>query len=193
MSHSGAAITARFFRLVVMGLSALLLIFVPLKLLQFMGLGVLLAPIDEFIIGLGAPPALGHLATVCAALVLLAAVGLLLMALIRSQKRVPFLRLFARTAERFDEMFEAGRAAPPRVALVAWPNDDVRTVGVVMRYQPDTVEGEGRATVFIPNSPNPMSGILRVVSLDKLEFTDWTMDDVVALSISRGALLPKSQ
>ncbi|MDJ0973950.1 MAG: DUF502 domain-containing protein [Planctomycetota bacterium] len=193
MARSGSYYAAKFFRHVMIGVSAIVLIFLPYKLLQLFGFSGLLNRSHEIVAKTGAPPAIGFILTVALCLAAVAAFGWLVMWVVRLQAdRIPILRIFTRTADRFDEAFgKEGFGTRTPVVLIAWPNDNVRTIGMLMRQTTDDAGERTVAMVYIPNTPNPLSGIIRVVDAEKLEHTDWTVDDVMALSFSRGALTPQ--
>ena len=44
--------------------------------------------------------------------------------------------------------------------------------------------------VYVPTTPNPTSGYLEIVPLDKVISTNWTMDEAMAFIMSGGAVSP---
>ena len=44
--------------------------------------------------------------------------------------------------------------------------------------------------MYVPTTPNPTSGYLEVVPVEKLTPTDWTMEQAMAFIISGGAVAP---
>jgi uncharacterized membrane protein len=184
--------SAKFFRSALIGLIAAVFLFLPRKLLELFGFGPLLERAHNLVTYFGVPSFMGRILTVVIALAVVAALGWLVMRILRTQsRRIPLVQLFMRTVDRFDDAFRPDKQRSPKpVVVVAWPNETVRTVGMVMRKTTDEDTGRTVATVYIPNSPNPMSGILRFIDVEKLEPTDWTVDDALALAFSRGALKP---
>ena len=77
-----------------------------------------------------------------------------------------------------------------RVVLVNFPNDRMKTVGLVTRTLTDARTGQALAAVYVPTTPNPTSGYLEVVPLDDVVSTDWTMDEAMNFIISGGAIAP---
>jgi uncharacterized membrane protein len=77
------------------------------------------------------------------------------------------------------------------VVLVPWPSEEVKTFALLSdTYQ--SPDGEGQlASVYIPGTPDPSSGVMRVVLADKLVFTDWAMRDLLQYQWSFGATGPK--
>jgi len=53
-------------------------------------------------------------------------------------------------------------------------------------------QGTGRelAAVYVPTTPNPTSGYLEIVPLEKITPTDWTVDQAMSFIISGGAVAP---
>jgi uncharacterized membrane protein len=53
-------------------------------------------------------------------------------------------------------------------------------------------EGSGRelAAVYVPTTPNPTSGYLEIVPVERLTPTDWSVDQAMSFIISGGAISP---
>jgi len=77
-----------------------------------------------------------------------------------------------------------------RVVLVNFPNDRMKTVGLVTRTLTDARTGQALAAVYVPTTPNPTSGYLEIVPLDDVVSTDWTIDEAMNFIISGGAIAP---
>lgn len=65
------------------------------------------------------------------------------------------------------------------VVLVPWPSEQVKTLGVLSRIHESRDAGEKLASVYLPGSPDPSSGFLRVVPVDQLVYTDWAVKDLL--------------
>jgi uncharacterized membrane protein len=63
-------------------------------------------------------------------------------------------------------------------------------VGLVTRVLRDVDDGREYAAVYVPTTPNPTSGYLEVVPVERLTPTDWTLDQAMAFIISGGAMAP---
>jgi len=59
-----------------------------------------------------------------------------------------------------------------RVVLIAFPTPEMKTVGFVTRVLTDHQTGRELAAVYVPTTPNPTSGYLEIVPLDKVTSTD---------------------
>ncbi len=77
-----------------------------------------------------------------------------------------------------------------RVVLIDFPAAHMRTVGLVTRTLRDRATGQELAAVYVPTTPNPTSGYLEIVPLERLISTNWTMDEAMAFIISGGTMAP---
>lgn len=77
-----------------------------------------------------------------------------------------------------------------RVVLIDFPSPEMKAVGFVMRVLTDDVTGEQLAAVYVPTTPNPTSGYLEIVPIDRVVPTDWSMDEAMTFIISGGAVAP---
>ncbi len=74
--------------------------------------------------------------------------------------------------------------------LIDFPSPGMKTVGLVMRVIEHPATGEPMAAVYVPTTPNPTSGYLELVPLDRVEETDWSLDEAMTFIISGGAVAP---
>ena len=77
-----------------------------------------------------------------------------------------------------------------RVVLIDFPSPEMKTVGLVTRVLTDTCTGRELAAVYVPTTPNPTSGYLEIVPLERVTSTDWTLDEAMAFIMSGGAVAP---
>lgn len=77
-----------------------------------------------------------------------------------------------------------------RVVLIDFPSPEMKTVGLVTRLLRDSDTGRQLAAVYVPTTPNPTSGYLEIVPLERVTSTDWTMDEAMAFIMSGGAVAP---
>jgi uncharacterized membrane protein len=78
-----------------------------------------------------------------------------------------------------------------RVVLIEFPSPGMKTVGLVTRVLTDHATGQQLAAVYVPTTPNPTSGYLEIVPVERLISTDWTMDQAMTFIISGGAVAPE--
>jgi uncharacterized membrane protein len=77
-----------------------------------------------------------------------------------------------------------------RVVLIEFPSPGMKTVGFVTRILTDEATGQQLAAVYVPTTPNPTSGYMEIIPVEKLVSTDWTMDQAMTFIISGGAVAP---
>ena len=77
-----------------------------------------------------------------------------------------------------------------RVVLIEFPSPEMKTVGFVTRIMKDQATGKELAAVYVPTTPNPTSGYLEIVPVEKLVATDWTVEEAMTFIISGGAIAP---
>ena len=79
-----------------------------------------------------------------------------------------------------------------RVVLIDFPSAEMKTVGLVTRVLKDSTTGRELAAVYVPTTPNPTSGYLEIVPLERVTSTDWSLDEAMAFIMSGGAVAPDS-
>ena len=78
-----------------------------------------------------------------------------------------------------------------RVVLIEFPTPEMKTVGFVTRVLHDEHTGQELAAVYVPTTPNPTSGYLEIVPIERVVSTDWTIDQAMTFIISGGAVAPE--
>ncbi len=79
-----------------------------------------------------------------------------------------------------------------RVALVDTPNASVRSLAVVTGTFEESETGRELAAIFLPNTPDPTKGSMRVVPVEDLSFTGWTVDDLTTFHLTFGSVSPRT-
>lgn len=79
-----------------------------------------------------------------------------------------------------------------QVVLIEFPSPEMKTVGFVTRTLVDKSTGRKLAAVYVPTTPNPTSGYLEIVPVEKLVSTDWSIDEAMSFIISGGAVAPET-
>ncbi|MEM8954645.1 MAG: DUF502 domain-containing protein [Verrucomicrobiota bacterium] len=77
-----------------------------------------------------------------------------------------------------------------RVVLIDFPSPEMKTVGLVTRTFQDHVTGRRLAAVYVPTTPNPTSGYLEIVPVERITSTNWSFDEAMAFVVSGGAVAP---
>ncbi|MEW8506097.1 MAG: DUF502 domain-containing protein [Candidatus Thiodiazotropha sp.] len=79
-----------------------------------------------------------------------------------------------------------------QVVLIEFPSPEMKTVGFVTRTMVDNNTGQALAAVYVPTTPNPTSGYLEIVPIEKLVSTNWSIDEAMNFIISGGAVAPET-
>ncbi len=66
----------------------------------------------------------------------------------------------------------------------------VKTFAVLSDVYQPSHGNEELASVYIPGTPDPSNGFLRVVPTDKLVYVDWALKDLLRYHLSFGATGP---
>ena len=78
------------------------------------------------------------------------------------------------------------------MVLIDFPHTEMKSVGFVTRVMREHGTGRELAAVYVPTTPNPTSGYLEIVPVEKMTPTDWTVDQAMSFIISGGAVSPDS-
>lgn len=121
-----------------------------------------------------------------------AVIGRQLIALFdRTVARVPFVRSLYGAVRRMLDAFQVPTEGVQRVALIAFPTAEMRTLGFVTRvFDADDDSGRKLAAVYVPTAPNPTSGYVEIVPVDDLIMLDWSADEALQFVVSAGASAP---
>ena len=93
---------------------------------------------------------------------------------------------------KFLVAFQPKPGRTQRVVLIDFPSPQMKTIGFVTRVLTDKQSGQQLAAVYVPTSPNPTSGYMEIVPMERLTTTDWTMDEAMSFIITGGTTGPDS-
>ena len=105
--------------------------------------------------------------------------------------RIPLVQTVYGSIKKLIGVLQSKPDGLQRVVLINFPSEHMKTVGFVTRLLKDEDDGTELAAVYVPTTPNPTSGYLEIVPVDKLVSTDWTIDEAMTFIISGGAIAPK--
>lgn len=112
----------------------------------------------------------------------------LLNPLLRRSKRVEGV---ARWEDRLVKELAPDDDRSYSVVIVPWPSDKVRSLGLLTEIYASGDNNTPFASVYIPGTPDPTRGALRVVGVDELVMTKWTMADLLHYHLSFGGAGPQ--
>ena len=104
--------------------------------------------------------------------------------------RIPLIKTVYGSARQLLDLLQKKPDGTQRVVLIDFPHREMKCVGFVTRVIREQGTGRELAAVYVPTTPNPTSGYLEVVPVDRLTPTDWTVDEAMSFIISGGAVSP---
>ncbi len=107
-------------------------------------------------------------------------------------ERIPLASIIYGSARKLLDILQTQPDGTQRVVLIDFPHNEMKSVGFVTRILREQGTGRELAAVYVPTTPNPTSGYLEVVPVEKLTPTDWTVDQAMSFIISGGAVAPES-
>lgn len=105
-------------------------------------------------------------------------------------ERIPLLQLVYGTVKKLLSSLQKKPDNAQRVVFIDFPSPEMKTVGLVTRTFKDADTGRSLAAVYVPTTPNPTSGYLEIVPLDKVTSTDWSVDEAMTFIVSGGIVSP---
>ena len=107
-------------------------------------------------------------------------------------QRIPLASIVYSSARQLLDILQTKPDGTQRVVLVDFPHKEMRSIGFVTRVIREHGTGRELAAVYVPTTPNPTSGYLEIVPVEKITPTDWSVDQAMSFIISGGAVSPES-
>lgn len=105
-------------------------------------------------------------------------------------QRIPFVEKIYGATKALLATFEQKPGQIQRVVLIEFPSPDMKTVGFVTRIITDPDTGRKLAAVYVPTTPNPTSGYMELVPIERVTTTDWTLEEAMSFVMSGGTVSP---
>ena len=105
-------------------------------------------------------------------------------------KRIPLANTIYGSARQLLDILQTKPDGTQRVVLIDFPHNEMKTLGFVTKVMREQGTGRELAAVYVPTTPNPTSGYLEIVPVEKITPTDWTVDQAMSFIISGGAVSP---
>ena len=106
--------------------------------------------------------------------------------------RIPIANTIYGSARKLLDILQTKPDGTQRVVLIDFPHSEMKTLGFVTKVVRETGTGRELAAVYVPTTPNPTSGYLEIVPVEKITPTDWTVDQAMSFIISGGAVSPET-
>ncbi len=107
-------------------------------------------------------------------------------------QRIPLASTIYSSVRKLLDILQTKPDGTQRVVLIDFPHPDMKAIGFVTRVIREHGTGRELAAVYVPTTPNPTSGYLEVVPVEKITPTDWTVDQAMSFIISGGAVAPET-
>ena len=104
--------------------------------------------------------------------------------------RVPLVEKVYGSIKKLVTVLQTKPDGVQRVVLIEFPSPGMKAVALVTRTLTDANTGETLVAVYVPTTPNPTSGYLEILPMDRITPTNWTMDEAMNFVISGGAVAP---
>ena len=104
--------------------------------------------------------------------------------------RIPLASTIYGSARKLLDILQTQPDSTQRVVLIDFPHNEMKSIGFVTRVVREQGTGRELAAVYVPTTPNPTSGYLEIVPVEKMTPTDWTVDQAMSFIISGGAVSP---
>lgn len=107
-------------------------------------------------------------------------------------RRIPLANTIYSSARQLLDILQTKPDGTQRVVLVDFPHTQMKSIGFVTRVIREQGTGRELAAVYVPTTPNPTSGYLEIVPVEKITPTDWSVDQAMSFIISGGAVSPET-
>jgi uncharacterized membrane protein len=104
--------------------------------------------------------------------------------------RLPLVQTIYGSARKLMGALQTEPGGIQRVVLIEFPHENMKAVGLVTRTLTDMHTGQKLAAVYVPTTPNPTSGYLEIVPMERLVSTNWSLDEAMRFVVSGGAVAP---
>ncbi|HET6604246.1 MAG TPA: DUF502 domain-containing protein [Xanthomonadaceae bacterium] len=106
-------------------------------------------------------------------------------------ERIPLVQTIYGGTKKLMAVLQTRPEGAQRVVLIDFPHSQMKVIGFVTRIVREIGTDRELAAVYVPTTPNPTSGYLEIVPVERLTPTDWTVDQAMAFIISGGAVSPE--
>ena len=112
----------------------------------------------------------------------------------QAMQRVPYLGFIYSALKQFVDAVKnlGGERKFKSVAYVEYPSPGCRMLGFVTGNYHDVQTGRDVTTVFIPTSPNPMTGFIVIIEDERVHDSDMTLEEASKMILSAGLVAPAS-
>lgn len=103
---------------------------------------------------------------------------------------IPFVDSVYRATKQFVSVASSSPEGGRGVVLIDFPSPEMKAIGILTRTLRDSETGEELAAVYVPTAPNPTSGYIEIIPMNKITHTDWTFDQAMSFIVTGGSSSP---
>lgn len=100
--------------------------------------------------------------------------------------RIPLVKSIYSPIKQLLQVVQKKTPDVQRVVLIDFPSPEMKTVGLATRTLVDEDTGAKLVAVYVPTTPNPTSGYLEIVPMDRVINTDWSVEEAMKFIVSGG-------
>lgn len=105
--------------------------------------------------------------------------------------RLPFVAKIYNSVRKLIDTLMAKDDSVHRVVLVEFPMPGQRALGFLTRTLIDSSNGRILAAVLLPNAINPMSGLLQIMPIERVQETNLTVEQAMSMLMTGGTVGPE--
>jgi uncharacterized membrane protein len=105
--------------------------------------------------------------------------------------QVPVAKSVYRGVQKMLASLGGGGQDTRKVVLIEFPSPDMKAVGLVTRRMQARDTGQELAAVYVPTTPNPSSGYIEIVPVERLVWLDWSAQEAIEFIMSGGVIGPE--
>jgi uncharacterized membrane protein len=107
--------------------------------------------------------------------------------------RIPLIEAVYGAVKKLLDAFSSKPSGSSKsVVLIEFPNPGMKTVGFITSTMKDETTGDELAVVYVPTTPNPTSGYMEIVPMEKVTRTNWTLDEAMSFVVTGGTSSPET-
>lgn len=106
--------------------------------------------------------------------------------------QVPLVQTIYGATKRFLQTLSQPPVTGQRVVLISFPSSEMKAIGFITKILNDTDTGQELVAVYVPTSPNPTSGYIEIVPMDRVVITDWSTEEAMTFVMTGGTNAPEN-
>ncbi|MGH8729283.1 MAG: DUF502 domain-containing protein [Burkholderiales bacterium] len=107
-------------------------------------------------------------------------------------ERIPFVKTIYGATRKMLETLQQKPERVQRVVLINFPSPEMKVVGFVTSTFFDEGTSQQLAAVYVPTAPNPTSGYIEILPVERITSTNWTVDEALTFIVTAGAIAPQN-